>query len=115
MNFQSESEASAAIPLACDMSVFDDAQRQQHIQLVHQLFDSRLAVEELADGFTWQFADQPEVYEQIAQFISGEHRCCPFFHFTLDVLPGRRPILKITGPAGVKEFVRAELLGWIAG
>ena len=36
----------------------------------------------------------------------------PVFHFTLDVAPGGGPIeLRIRGAAGVKEFVRAELMG----
>ncbi len=102
------------IPIACDMSIFTPEQRDQHIQVVHQLFDQKLSVHELSDGYCWQFADDPSLYSLIAEFISMEHRCCPFFHFALEVESGSTMIsLKITGAEGVKEFVHAELPNWV--
>ena len=51
----------------------------------------------------------------IAEFMSMEHRCCPFFRLTLEAEAGHDPLaLRITGADGVKDFIRAELADWTA-
>jgi hypothetical protein len=98
--------------LACDMSALSDAQRDRHEQVAHQIFALKQSVRELPDGFALQYADEPSTYLLIAEFMSLEHRCCPFFHLALEVEPEQKAIwLKIGGSAQIKEFARAEMMG----
>jgi hypothetical protein len=102
--------AQQAIPLVCDLAAIPADERQAHELLAKQLFnDPALERHELADGYAFQFrADQ---YPQLAAFIANERRCCPFFHFTLEVEPGQGPIwLRLTGGEGVKELLLSELV-----
>jgi hypothetical protein len=46
----------------------------------------------------------------IAELIVAECECCLFLAFQLAALPNNGPaIVKVTGPAGAKEFVRTIL------
>jgi len=65
-------------------------------------------VRETPDGFALRFpADE---YEAVAKFVARERLCCPFLRFTLEVAPDGGPLwLRLGGPEGVAEFLRAEL------
>jgi len=96
--------------IACDMSALSDAQHDRHQQVAQQIFALKQSVRELPDGFALQYADEPQIYLLIAEFISLEHRCCPFFRLALEVEPEQQAIwLKIGGSAEIKDFVRAEM------
>ena len=98
-------------PLACDLSALTDAQRERHLQVAHEVFALKQSVRELPDGFALQYADEPAIYLLIAEFISLEHRCCPFFHLALEVEPQQKHIwLHVGGSADIKEFARMEML-----
>jgi hypothetical protein len=46
----------------------------------------------------------------VAEFVGRERLCCPFLTFMLDVAQDQGPLmLRLTGAAGVKDFIRAEL------
>ena len=48
----------------------------------------------------------------LAEFVANERRCCPFFTFTIRAEPAPALLmLRLTGPAGVKPFILAELGG----
>jgi hypothetical protein len=96
---------------ACDLSALTDAQRQRHIEVSRQVIGSKQAVVELPDGYRLQYADDPANYVLIGEFMSMEHRCCPFFRLALEVEPEQKSIwLRVSGEAGVKEFIYAEML-----
>ena len=98
-------------PLACDLSALSPAQRDRHEQVAHQIFTLKQSVRELPDSFALQYADEPATYLLIAEFISLEHRCCPFFRLALEVEPEQQAIwLKIGGSVEIKEFARAEMM-----
>jgi hypothetical protein len=45
---------------------------------------------------------------QLAEWISFERKCCPFFKFEIELEPESGPVwLSLTGRAGVKEFILA--------
>jgi hypothetical protein len=97
--------------LACDLTALTDAQRVRHLEVARQVFDLKQSVRELSDGFALQYADEPQHYLLLAEFMSLEHRCCPFFHLALDVEPEQKSIwLHIGGSAEIKTFARAEML-----
>jgi hypothetical protein len=95
------------IVFACDMTAIPAAERPLHHQLTRRLMDVA-EIRELADGFAFHFpADE---YEAVTQFIGRERLCCPFLTFTLEIPQESGPlVLRLTGPDGIKDFIRAEL------
>lgn len=97
------------IAFACNLGALPASERVAHAALGRELF-GRNGARELDDGYAWSFA--AEQYDALAGFVGRERQCCPFFHFTLELAPGGGPIeVRIRGAAGVKEFLRAELMG----
>jgi len=46
----------------------------------------------------------------LAEWVALERRCCPFFEFTIEAGPERKPTwLSLAGEEGVKDFIRQEL------
>jgi hypothetical protein len=75
-----------------------------------QLF-SRLHEEswELPDGYAFRFP--AAALPVVAAFVDGEHRCCPFFSFCIEIPPATASItLRITGSTEVRSMIAAELL-----
>jgi hypothetical protein len=97
------------IPIACDLTAIDAEARTTHLATAEQLLRADAAeVQELPDGLAFRYA--AEQYPQVAQFIANERLCCPFFSFVLEVTPANGPIwLRITGGAGVKDFLQDAL------
>jgi hypothetical protein len=95
----------------CDLSVMNDEQRARHVQIARELMaEDRQEVVELADGFAFRFAADSTMCIKIAQFISNERLCCPFFNFALEVTENSGAMwLRITGREGVKQFMQSEL------
>jgi hypothetical protein len=64
---------------------------------------------ELPDGHEFHF--RPGSLEDLARFIANERKCCPFVNFELTVAAGSdHVVLRMTGPAGTREVLRAELV-----
>jgi len=91
------------IPVACDLSAITGEPVEAHARRSAYLFlQAAQERQELPDGYALRFS--PDELPAIAAFIESERKCCPFFTFTLEVLPGGGPLwLRITGPAGAKE------------
>ena len=95
---------------ACDLTVLNEEDREQFTSMTDALFATVQETRELENGFTFRFLNQREQLMQIAQFIKRESQCCPFLKFTMEVEPSSGPIwLRISGEAGAKEFLQAEL------
>jgi hypothetical protein len=96
---------------ACNMSALSAAERLQHHQLAERLLGAAAPVE-LDDGYGFRL--QAAALADVAAFVALERRCCPFFSFTIDLASATGaedgPLwLRISGPPGVKPFIRAEL------
>jgi hypothetical protein len=97
-------------PFACNMDAIKSDQRQQHIATAGQLFRAVKNIRELPDGYAFHLPDEVDVLQSVAEFISLERLCCPFFGFTLVIEPeGGAVWLQLTGREGVKAFIRAEI------
>ena len=91
------------------MAVMSAEQRARHRLVVHQLRGAIREIKELADGYGIRFETEPSFVMLIAEFITLEQLCCPFFTLGLEAEPDRGPLwLKITGPEGIKPFIRTE-------
>jgi hypothetical protein len=96
---------------ACDMKAMTPAQRKRHSDVLSPALKSaKLNTSELADGYAFQFPSDAKTFAIISEWIGNERLCCPFFAFDIHVGDSSEPmVLKITGPDGVKQFIRAEL------
>ena|SRR5215216_1286985 len=91
--------------IACLLSEREQAQRAEE---AHQnLFPGMLAVEELADGYGYQFPADGEWTAKVMAVVAAERQCCPFFTFEVVFEPhGRGLWLRFRGSEAIKAFVR---------
>jgi len=82
-----------------------------HMTEGRRLLSRALDRRELPDGWALRLPNDDGTLLSIARWIVDERRCCPFFTFALDSepLPGAL-WLRITGPEGAKDALRAELM-----
>lgn len=94
--------------IACSL---DDEARATRLESLEVLRARVAERRELADGFAFRFAGDPELVAALMEFIDGERRCCPFLAFGLELAADHGPVwLAIRGPVGTKPLVE-ELLG----
>jgi hypothetical protein len=98
------------VPLACRLDALDSKQRARHAELLRELASAVTNVEELPDGIAVRFPARPYVFLRLAEWMELERACCPFLDFGL-IFENRVPTMRLAvrGPAGVKDFLRAEL------
>ena len=98
-------------PLACDLDAISAGDRPRYNELRKMLAASAVGKRELADGIAVQISTERMTLAQLAEWISLERKCCPFFEFKIEVAPASGPVwLSLTGRPGVKEFL-AQILG----
>jgi len=97
-------------PLACDRSALSSEQRKRHFdELGAALLSLKRSTDELADGFEFEFPADAAVYQLLAEWVGGQRLCCPFFDTDLHVEKEGGPLrLRLTGPEGVKQFIKAD-------
>lgn len=97
------------LPIACDMTALDASQRERQHLLLKKFGAALQETESLEDGYAFRFAADTATILDIAEFITIERLCCPFLNFELEIGPAGSPAwLRLTGRAGVKEFIEAE-------
>ena len=97
----------------CDRTALTAEQRVQIRAYGHTLHDAVQSARELPDGYEFEFASDAPIYQALVQYIPLERACCPFFEFNIRVAPnGGKLYWRLTGPTGIKEFIREEL-GWL--
>jgi hypothetical protein len=93
--------------IACDLTVFSTTERIKHLALAKSLLGKARQVIEHENGFTFAFEQSRLLEMQIADWVSKEKRCCPFFSFEVsraNAPPSLR--LRISGPDAAKEILR---------
>jgi hypothetical protein len=97
-------------PIACDLTAMNAEQRQRRHALAQQVHAEAQEVRELPDGYAFRFAAEPALCLTVAEFMTLECLCCPFFAFSLELEREGGPMwLRLTGREGVKQFLQAEL------
>ena len=96
-------------PPVCNVDALTPAQRRRSGALLEGLSAAIVETVELTDGYAFRY--EPEVsLEEIGAWLALERMCCPFFRFQLEVDGAAGPVwLRLTGPAGVKEFLAPRL------
>ena len=96
----------AEIPIACDLDAISANDRPRYNELRATLASAAVGRRALPDGVAIQISTERMALAQLAEWISFERKCCPFFEFRIDVAPKSGPVwLSLTGRAGVKEFL----------
>jgi hypothetical protein len=98
-----------SVGLICVPLAIPARERAQHFVLARELLNMQaMARADLPDGYAFRFA--PDTLAELLRFIDNERKCCPFMTFHLQIGPQAGPIwLRITGPEGTREVLRAEL------
>ena len=83
-----------------------------HLAKSRELFSQIQETRELPNGHELRFANETDVLQRLADFVSLEKLCCPFLRFEIEVEAEYGPVwLRLTGREGVKEFIREEISG----
>ena len=105
-----DANAEKVSPFACDMSAIEPDRRGEHIATIDELFRVVEDIRELPNGYAFKLPDESNVLIKAAEFITLERLCCPFFGFAIEAEPeGGALWLSLTGRAGVKPFIVAEI------
>jgi hypothetical protein len=99
-------------PLACDFTAMDDEQRERYRALRRRLADDFQEARELEHGYAFRHSSEADVLVALAEYVSLERLCCPFFDFAIEVGHERDEVwLRMTGPEGAKEILEAAMGG----
>jgi len=94
----------------CNALALSTDERQRYGELVKTL---RAAVSETRErdrGLAFRVELERMTLPLLAEWVTLERRCCPFFEFTIEVGPERNSTwLSLAGEEGVKDFIRHEL------
>ncbi|MBS2032237.1 MAG: hypothetical protein JST54_30335 [Deltaproteobacteria bacterium] len=102
--------AASPEPMACDLHALDPAQRARHQVLSQKLRTAVIELRELDAGFGLHVDAAKMPLTELAEWIDAERRCCRFLTLALAAEPHQGPVwLRLSGPAGAKDFLRAEL------
>ena len=112
---QLSSKSTRVSPFACDREALDPAARTRHFdELGPILRGSIKGVQELPDGYQFQFPPDPKTIQAVAEWAAGERLCCPFFDIQLHMEPeGGLFWLRLTGRKGTKDFIKVDGAEWI--
>jgi hypothetical protein len=94
--------------IACKLLGREFAERKEAI--THDLFTHAEQVEELSDGFAYQFPATDPWPAKVFEFVAAERLCCPFFTFEIIFEPNDGPLwLRLRGSEEIKAFIQTEL------
>ena len=93
----------------CNLKAFTTVERVRHEQLSKKLREASVEIKELSDGFAFRMQAEAVSLPDLAEWVSGERKCCPFFDFGIDLQGDGGPLwLELKGKDGVKQFIRSE-------
>src|SRR5262245_58164833 len=96
-------------PLACNATALDARQRERIRVLLNKFHADHSEVRELSNGYSVRLSGDGSTIRDVAEYITLERLCCPFFDFALQARRESGPVwLTLTGRQGVKEFARIE-------
>jgi hypothetical protein len=93
----------------CNLKALSVKERVRHMQLTYEIERARVETVEMANGFAFRFQDGTVSLAELAEWVSAERKCCPFFDFEIEQQADDGPLwLKLRGKEGAKAFMRAE-------
>jgi hypothetical protein len=93
----------------CNLKALTTKERARHVLLTLEIERARVETIELANGFAFRFQDSAVSLADLAEWVSAERKCCPFFDFEIELQGNNGPLwLKLRGKDGVKAFMQSE-------
>lgn len=85
--------------------------QERKITIIANLKAQILEKKEIDNGYTYKFSGTDAIIDELSQFIKTERKCCSFFDFTIEIegVEDGNIWLAITGPEGVKDFIKEDL------
>jgi hypothetical protein len=100
------------VPISCNWSALSAVQQERQRTLHRQLRADVEEVVELEDGYAFRHSPDRAVLVAVAEFVSNERLCCPFFEFVITVeRAGGAVWLRIAGAGEAKQVLGAEMSG----
>ncbi|MGO9451648.1 MAG: hypothetical protein ACLQDV_11500 [Candidatus Binataceae bacterium] len=101
-------QTSAAI--ACDLNALTAAERERRRTVMAGVVQTMVGRGELHNGFELRFDPGKVDLATLGEWVALERRCCPFLNFKIEIASSAGGVtLALTGPDGVKDFLRAEM------
>jgi len=95
-------------PIACSLTTAE--LRDREARVLAQFRSAVIETEELQEGYAFRLSGDGEWIGLIAELMVAERECCPFLAFEVIALPNKGPVIvRVTGPAGTKEFLKTFL------
>ncbi len=96
------------VALACDFAVMDTEQRERYRALRRRLSKDLHEARALEDGYAFRHSSEARVLIALAEYVTLERLCCPFFDFAIEVgRDGGEVWLKMTGGPEAKRILQA--------
>ncbi|WP_372367875.1 hypothetical protein [Candidatus Uabimicrobium sp. HlEnr_7] len=93
--------------ISCNLSSEALQQRDGELQ---KLFKQCTKIEELEDGYAFQFPRTQKMANELLQFVFFEQQCCHFLTFELIFAEANKDLsLRLRGSHKVKEFIKPWL------
>lgn len=96
-------------PIACSPKAPGSMQRRRQTELLGIVRGKIQRTVELDNGFALQLPNDPATTLQVAEWVSLERRCCGFAEFAIEWRLDDTVWVRLTGKAGVKEVLAAEM------
>ncbi len=95
-------------PIVCNLGVFNASERRRHAALSKKVHGAVIGTREFDDGYALKLAPCAVSVPEVGEWMLLEMKCCPFLQIGLES-DGSGLWVRLSGRAGVKEFLRAEL------
>lgn len=93
----------------CNLKALSPTERGRLHELVQKLQNARIETEELPDGYAFRLQTEQVSLGELAEYVTSERKCCPFFDFEIELKREGGPLwLRLRGIQGVKSFMRHE-------
>ena len=93
----------------CNTKALNPTERVRHKELTDKLIAGRKQIVETDKGYEFQYSPASVSVAELAEWVAGEGKCCPFFDFHIDLeRNGKLLCLRLTGEEGIKPFIRSE-------
>lgn len=94
-------------PIACDMTALSPDERRRYDTLRQLVLNSVRDVRSTATGFRLRVSEAAPA-QNIAEWMTLEHRCCPFLTLELALTDDGTTWIEMGGSASIKNFLRDE-------
>jgi hypothetical protein len=89
----------------CLLDVFDDAERARYGALRAAMKAGTTGTHALPDGYAVRLKPDATLFQQAAEWITLERRCCPFLDLGLEWSAADAVSVRLTGGPDVKAYL----------